>query len=149
MSNNLEQIVNFPTRDNNTLDLILCKDENNNNMSASILPPLIYTDHEHIIASFEYITKINSTSPDESKILNYKYAQADYNSVNNFLSSINCYLYFSECNGVENICSAFMSKIKESIDLYVPRRKESMHKNKKFVPNLIRKLIPKKKIIME
>ena len=40
-------------------------------MSASILPPLIYTDHKPIIASFEYITKINSTSPDELKILNY------------------------------------------------------------------------------
>ena len=37
-----------------------------------------------------------------------------------------------------------MSEIRESIDLYVLRRKESMYKNKKFVPNLIRKLIAKK-----
>ena len=84
MSNNLKKIVKFPTRDNNTLDLILCKDENNSYMSASILPPLIYTGHEHIIASFEYITKINCPSPDESKILNYNSAQADYNNINNF-----------------------------------------------------------------
>ena len=38
-----------------------------------------------------------------------------------------------------------MSEIRESIDLNVPRRKASMHKNKKFAPNLIRKLITKKK----
>ena len=147
MSNNLEQIVNFPTRDNNTLDLILCKDENNSNMSASILLPLIYTYHEHIISSLEYITKINSTSPNESNILNYNYAQADYNSINNFLSNTNWYLYFSDYNRVEYIWSAFMSIVRESIDLYVLRRKASMHK-KKFVPNFIRKLITKK-IILE
>ena len=123
MSNNLEQIINLPTRDNKTLDLILCKNENNNNMSASILPPLISTDHEHIKASFEYTTKINSTSPDESKILNYNYAQADYNSINNFLSNTNWYIYFSECYKVKNIWSAVMSKIRESIDLYETRRK--------------------------
>ena len=59
MANNLNQIIDFPTRANNILDLVLCED-GINSTNASVTSPFIYTDHEHLKVTFEYITNLNN-----------------------------------------------------------------------------------------
>ena len=101
MANNLNQIIDFPTKANNILDLVLCKDVFNST-NASVISPLIRIDHEHLKVTFEYITNLNNTTK-ISKQKNYCFSQANFNSINNYLSNINWYLLFSDCNDVEDL----------------------------------------------
>ena len=57
MENNLTQLVSFPTRKNNLLDLVLCRDLDDRT-DVAICAPLISSDHEHISTTILF-----STSP--------------------------------------------------------------------------------------
>ena len=146
MANNLNQIIDFPTRANNILDLVLCKD-GINSTNASVISPFIYTDHEHLKVTFEYITNLNNTTK-ISKPKNYCFPQADFNSINNYLSNLNWFLLFSDCNDFKDLWTEFISKLTEAIDLYVPCEKQAAAKYmNKPVPNFIRKQINKKRML--
>ena len=146
MANKLNQIIDFPTWANNILDLVLCKD-GFNSTNASVISPLIYTDHEHLKVTFKYITNLNNTTI-ISKQKNYCFPEADFNSINNYLSNINWRLLFSDCKDVVNLWTKFINKLKEGIDLHVPCKKQVAVKYKnKPVPNFIRKLMNKMRML--
>ena len=146
VANNLNQIIDFLTWANNILDLVLCKD-GFNSTNASVISPLIHTNPEYVKVTFEYITNFNNTTK-TSNPKNYCFPQADFNSINNYLSNINWYLLFSDFKVVEDLWTKFINKLKEAIDLYVPCKKQAAAKYmNKPVPNFIRKLINKKRML--
>jgi hypothetical protein len=143
LSNNLEQIINFPTRGNNVLDLVLCKNFDYV-PHASVESPFILSDHECIKLVVDVKLNNNVKPTNYSNNISYNFRLADYNRINNYLNNINWFLFFSSSMNVEELWNKFMFTLFYAISLYVPRyRAKRKFINK--IPKFIRKLIWKKK----
>ena len=94
LSNNLEQLVVFPTREKNVLDLILCK---NFEYWSQTFPEaqLVPCDHECIKLVVDVkITNIKSDNT-INKPSSFNFKLANYDHINSFLANINWFLLFS------------------------------------------------------
>ena len=80
----------------------------------------------------------------ETKI--YKYNQANYNSINNYLNSINWYLEFSSSKSVEEEYNCLISHLNLARDKYIPYKilNDNINTNQK-IPHHLRKTIIKKR----
>ena len=92
INNRLTQIVDFPTREDNILDLIFCNDVNYISR-AYCVEPFVLSDRENIFVTID-LAAINVThSPDYLSTIdkfscNYNFKNADYVSLFNYLCSV-------------------------------------------------------------
>ena len=93
MENDLTQIVFSPTRNNNFLDLVLCRNTCNS-VEAQICAPLETSDHEHINLSILYYINTQNKSASALKEIISDFEAADYESINNYLQNTNWFLSF-------------------------------------------------------
>jgi hypothetical protein len=99
MELNLTQLVNFPTRKENYLDLAFCR--NISDIKANLFLQLIPSDHECIslsISSLEYHTVQSKVN----KVKIFDFQNTDFNQIINYLNNINWWLEFSKCNDIND-----------------------------------------------
>ena len=134
-NNALEQIINFNTRDDNILDLVLCR-----NMKyltiANIAYSLVNSDHECI----KLIIEMDNTNNTDHKLRKYKYnfRKADYKSLSKYLSSINWFLSLSQCLDNNTCWETFKNILQKGIRENVPMTCQNKHNKRNFLPNYIK-----------
>ena len=151
INNGLTQIVDFPTRKDNILDLIFCNDANYISR-AYCVEPFVLSDHENIFFTIDLAATNVTLSPDYLSTIdefscNYNFKNADYISLSNYLCSVNWYLMFSQCNTNDAWC-LFKKCLWYAISHFVPIKKPSNSKkrtHKDTTPQYLRKLSYKKK----
>ena len=100
--------MDFPTRKDNILNLIFCNDANYISR-AYCVEPFVLSDYENIFLTI-YLAAITVTlSPDYLSTIdefsyNYNFKNADYDSLSNYLCSVDWYLMFSQCNTNDTWC---------------------------------------------
>ncbi len=146
LENSLEQLVNFPTRGSNTLDLVLCRYVSIANDICTV-PPIVSSDHEYIHFSMvvDYVNKKLLGELNKNKYA-YCFERADFNCIAAYLGSVNWIREFSYLQSVDEWYSCFLNHMHKSIELFVPSRKIDVNNNR-HIPKRIKRLLSKKKII--
>ena len=120
-----EQCVDFPTRLDNVLDLVLCSTRMLLN-SVQCEPPFSTSDHASILCNIMVQKNLND---DCELIPNFR--KADYTLINAFLATIDWNSVFENCRCTNDYWSAFKDVINTAIYNFVP-----------FVPSGKRKYTP-------
>jgi Endonuclease-reverse transcriptase len=141
LSNSLDQIVTFPTRSNNILDLVFCKNFPHLPQAECVIP-LVSSDHESIKFTFDVPNTSYKSKLKKTNRLNFR--KTDFNSLNNFLLNTNWFLLFSQYNNVEEVWGVFIQVLYDGINLFVPVLRTNYSKHRVIIPKLIKRLINKK-----
>lgn len=133
----LSQLITSPTHiDGNTLDLVIASTPENI-LNIELLEPLTVTcDHQMIKLSIR-----STTSNKIPRQNNFNFYLADYNKINQYLSSINWEDIFSFSNNIEDMYNDFLEVIHMSIELYTP---ETKIYSKPKMPKEIRTMLKEK-----
>ena len=108
------QCVNFPTRGQNILDLVLCSDRNLiQNIVGNV--PLGMSDHDSIVMKLQPLTREAETQP-----LRPDFKKADYNLINSFLITLDWADIYKDCIDAQDYFKAFMNVINTVIYKFVP-----------------------------
>jgi len=119
LENSYSQIVHFPTRDANILDLILTNDASLFTVVNSDLP-VGTSDHSSV--KFEVILPIDSHVPSLNTVaVKYKWHLGDYEGMNTFLSDINWYSVIYSHPSAHDAWNAFRNILYFAVDSFVPR----------------------------
>ena len=133
----LEQIVHFPTRKENTLDLFFT---NNPNLIDSVKPIPGISDHDSIVqVNFNVSAPVQKTKP--HKI--YKFKQANFDKMREELSIFSSE-YFqnnSHLNSVDTNWISLKKKLLEVMDKYIPSKMSSTQFNLPYVTRGIKRKI--------
>ena len=107
------QLVNFPTRGDNTLDLIFCPDKG---VLKSIehVAPFCDSDHDSILCCIYNHTKIVEAVSKPS------FQKADYGLINAFLSTVDWNVVYANCSTTNEHWAAFKNVINTAIFNFVP-----------------------------
>ena len=129
------QLVNFPTRGDKTLDIIL---SNNQNILKHLYmaPPIKNSDHICITGHLSLAVSI----PSNSMIYKKDYFHMELNLINQFLK-LN-YLRFGESKNSDSYYTIFNSLIDSIKSNYVPEKRYHVYKNEIY-PHYIFKLYKK------
>ena len=134
-NNSLVQLVDFPTRGDNMLNVILT-DNAQQIVNIHPLPPIGNSDHLtiswNLILDSDSVSNLSIEPPSvhssrDYNFINYKYYKADWQSITNVLSSINWYNEFDVCETVDECWDRFCFAIKNSFDLYIPQKPTRYH----------------------
>ena len=148
----LHQIVDFPTRSQAILDLVLVNDPLlvSNLRAAS---PIATSDHNSILFKFYLHNLDNNVDESPSQKLNtsittktYFFHDADWQSFNNHLQNLEWLSIFGDCRTVDDYWLCFKSVLYDCIELYVPFKAGSTgtaKRSKSKYPISIRKLMNK------
>ena len=128
----LWQHIKQPTRGKNTLDLVLSSEENMIE-EIEISCPISNSDHNTIF--FQLICNIDE---EESKVVNYSYDKADYQSIRKGLQTIKWNSQFLG-KSVEDMWSFWKNVMVKYRDAYVPKAKNYKRSFPKWMTGKIRK----------
>ena len=166
-SNSFSQLVNFPTRESNILDLILVDDPTIISDVHSTAP-IGSSDHLCVMFNLELTADDNNSfSNDVNEAVNnvsdfnylnlsyYYLNKADWVAVNEFLSGVDWNDLLMCYNSIDDCWDSFYALIVYAINLHAPvRRSSTVHhyrssrnrasKRYKYYPKHIRKLCSKK-----
>jgi hypothetical protein len=153
MNNGSHQIVDFPTREENILDLVFVNDPlliSNVTMN----PPISSSDHNCVLFNFHFnYINVNSNCLNNipvSVCKSYCFHEADWQSINDCLCNIDWLDTFSQCFTVDDYWSCFRNIIITLLDKYVPTRLsceggiENLNSKRPKYPLSIKKLLNKK-----
>jgi Reverse transcriptase (RNA-dependent DNA polymerase)/Endonuclease-reverse transcriptase len=141
----LYQFVNFPTRDDNVLDLVL-SDHMEAIYSISSGPPLGLSDHCCVNFNVNFIID-RSTFHDANAIRqDYSWYRADFTSMVNYLSCVDWYSLVCNNPSASAAWDCFISILRDCITRYVPLRAINNSGNIRY-PRHIRKLFVDKRCI--
>lgn len=132
----LHQIVSFPSRQSNFLDLIFT---NNDQIYSSLSPvePFQSKAHSSDHIGIEAYFKFPKSYVIKQKQKDFK--NANYLVINTLLKSINWVNFFSDCTDVDSIFHKFQTFILCIIDQYVPEK--FLHSPTPKMPQHIRSMI--------
>jgi hypothetical protein len=131
LNNGLTQLVTFPTRQNNTLDLILTdRVDNLSNIQAQ--PPFGNSDHESICFQIQH-----STESQNINIEHLDFKKANFADMNVYFAQILQDDYFSSCITVDDMWEKFTTCITHAIDIFVPKVKIRSKSRKHYPKNII------------
>ena len=131
----LFQFVNFPTRANNILDVVISS--NNNVFSVKPHPPLGASDHA--VISFS----IDETCDDSFEpFYIFDYDSADYELINAYLMTINWDYFFHGCTNTHEHYARFHDLIAHIHNEFIPVK--FIHKHRNFNDRKWKKLYRKK-----
>jgi len=109
-----EQMVDFPTRLNNCLDLILCSNRSMVKTMESE-PPFCESDHISI-----YCELLFHRRSQENVCLKPCFQKADYSLINAYLSTLDWDIVYRDCTSTNQYWSAFKNIIDTAIYNFVP-----------------------------
>ena len=139
----LEQLVNVATRNNNILDLIFTNDMNTV-VNVSVDDPFSNSDHSTV--SFNVFITSNSV-PETSRACDarivYNFDNADWRSINLYLSHVDFDYLFVSYSSVVDVFTAFYNVLYDCISLYVPVKRVGKTR-KPHYPYYIQRLVRKK-----
>ena len=119
LKNSYSQIVHFPTRDANILDLILTNDASLFTVVDSDMP-VGTSDHSPI--KFEVMLPMHSHLPSHNTaVVKYKWHLGDYEGMNIFLLDVNWYSVICSHPSAHDAWKAFMDILHLAVDSFVPR----------------------------
>ena len=95
--NGLTQLVTEPTRDEHTLDIVLCSDVLCCD-DVCVLPPVGNGDHN--VVSLSISVSLPSTSLKYNDVLRPNFSKANWSDMNNFLASVNWCVEFGDCKTI-------------------------------------------------
>ena len=136
----LEQLVNFPTREQNTLDLLLTSLPN---LFENVHSQDKLSDHEVISAHF----KVSAPPRKSQRRKCYLYNKGDYNSMRQETLSFAKNKYFNghaNSRSVEENWGTIKSFLKDLVDKYIPSKMTRSTQSLPWVTGKIRKLIRKR-----
>src|SRR5437870_2208406 len=128
-NNSLLQLVKFPTRENNLLDIIL-SDHSQQISNISSFAPIGTSDHLTLLfdLALEYDIESNICTDalfvsniDCYNFSNYKYNLADWANIRIYLSTINWYELFGKCVSVEECWTCFCSVLHDIFNTFIPK----------------------------
>lgn len=125
IGNGLEQLVNFSTRNNNILDLVI-SNEPGIVQCLSLGPEIDGCDHNTILGFFIHQEAKSKTM----SIRNYK--GADYTEFNCLLANLDWVDIFKEIVDVETIWQIFLSILSFYVDVFIPTCTFTKTKNCNF-----------------
>jgi len=111
--NALHQVVNFPTRDDNLLDLCLTSDTVIIS-NIECLSPFAASDHNQVCVHL----KLKLPNQNRNSFPNF--AKANYDGIKNILSSLSWPDLFNDCISTENFYSVFSNILNSLIKQFVP-----------------------------
>lgn len=121
LENSLTQVVNFSTRQNNILDIILTNDIH---QIISICPNYPFANSDHNSISFKI--PINEKIDNQHACFYELYKHTDFLSMNTFLAEIDWAFLFRDCVHINDFWFIFKQTLLHCIDLYVPVRKQKV-----------------------
>ena len=117
LCNSFDQIVTIPTRKNNILDLVLCR-----NLDplpyVNIIPPLIDTDHKFIQFCLPIYSMNNKV---KESIYHRNFQKANYYDINEYIMNINWALELSRFTNVNDRYD-FLQNLYTALDIFVPMK---------------------------
>ena len=144
----LSQMVNFHTRLQNLLDVVLT-DDPQCLLSVNPCPPLGQSDHDGV--TFEVLLSTDDSFSLSVSVHEYfLWRTADFNGMNEFLASVNWYNIVC-CNpDPAALWSAFTNVLATAVNVFVPTKLPAPRRNKQFLngkhyPVEIRKAVNKKR----
>ena len=125
----LRQLINFPTRNDNLLDILLTDDDQLIRSVASY-PPFGHSDH--CVIQF-FISLMFDWQPndvhDSDSVTRYNWMQADYDSMHIYLSCVDWLSMVCLNPCAQSLWSAFIKELRVAIDLFVPVHTKSHRSN--------------------
>jgi hypothetical protein len=144
----LTQFVNQPTRNNNSLDLVLCSSSSFASY-INVLPPISTSDHYTILLRPNVPTNINMHH-NETPNTFFDYAHADFDSLNNYLFTVDWNTQFLYCFDVDEWWTTFSKILTDGINCFVPQVSSSKHiknRNRCRYPHFIRLMLNCKAVL--
>lgn len=120
LTNSLVQVVNFPTRESNYLDIALLNDVHILE-SVDSLEPLGSSDHCQVVLTIKPPRGFQANAPEGPRV--YCFAKANYHAMEFHLSGINWELMFSCCLSVSQQVDALNSILNNLFASYIPLSK--------------------------
>ena len=118
------QVVNFPTRGENLIDLIFCSDRN---YFKQVEPgmPFATSDHNSIMCKLSHFNV-------HDKIANFRpcFKKADYKLINSFLATIDWACVYNNCITIDDYWDSFKNIMNSIIFNFVPFVNTSKQGNK-------------------
>lgn len=117
---NLTQIVDFPTRGQNILDLIFVSN-NFPKINVNQLPPLGKSDHHCIVATLEYNPKNHHTSQNNIS-RDFDFKKGNYLALNQYFNNISWNFLLSPHykNDINSLYSDFLQTIYLGMEHFIP-----------------------------
>ena len=139
------QYVNQPTRNNNILDIVMAT-------SATFLSELFLSEPLGTSDHNKVIFRVNAHAVNSPEwVTYYDFVSADYNAINQYLSSLNWNEIFSHSINVDDSWSVFSTILHDVFIHFVPIRSyivnSSVKSNKIRYPRYIRRMIHNKAIL--
>ena len=150
--NGLHQIIEFPTRGDNVLDLVFVNDPLLIS-DANVYPPISTSDHNSVILNFYFgnidtAANLSDYNIDKESNKMYCFNQADWVSINEHLCSIDWLSTFKYCITVDDYWQCFHSIMITCLNNFVPTLSSTnctmANKKRQKYPLHIRKLLNKK-----
>jgi len=137
------QIVQFPTRGPNILDVVLV---DNVHAVLNILHHPSFSSSDHVVVLFSLLFG-NDCADSSLKSNRYCWYDANFDNMIGFLESINWLHVISSFPSVESMWTAFCQILKQAIDAFVPKcgsngKPQSI---KRLYPRFVRKELFKKR----
>jgi hypothetical protein len=152
INNGFSQLVTEPTRQENTLDLVLCNDPlliSDCRVGVPFGCGSHVSDHCTVVFSMTLPDRFNyndvaSLQPPFVYTKDFKHA--DFVSINHFLNGIDWYGMLANDHDVNSIWSNFTTALSTAIDLFVPTRKVTVRGkgDYKHYPRHIQRMFDKK-----
>ena len=129
-----EQRVNFPTRNENVLDLVLCSTRM---LISSVLcePPFCCSDHSSILCHLTDYYCASQEAP-----LKPCFKKADYEMINAFLATIDWDEVYAHCITANDYWQAFQNILNTAVYNYVPFVSSVKHRHSPWFNNDIKRL---------
>jgi hypothetical protein len=145
INNGLSQFVHEPTRGNNILDLIL---SNDSHAVFDVLfhPPFSTSDHLSLSWNAWFPGVIDKECDRHNNA--YNFARADYDALDNYLSSVNWVQAFSTCHplDIEGLWLIFKQVLFDVISVCVPIGAPAKSSKRKY-PRYIHTALSRKKVL--
>jgi len=116
----LTQVVDFNTRLQNVLDIVLT-DEPQRILKVTSKPPLGQSDHDML--KFDVMVDDQLSSHDSTPLLRYQWHLMDCVAANNYLRNIDWYSVICVNPSPDSMWSAFMNIMNDVTNLFVPVKK--------------------------
>ena len=121
------QIIDFPTHDDNILDVVLTTDVN---IVDHVRPdvPFGASDHAMVLFSVTFVSD-SQYRVDESPFCVYNWDLADYDAIENDLLDVDWYSLVTMHPSAPHLWDEFMSILYATIEWHVPKRNSAKHRN--------------------
>jgi len=143
------QMVDFPTRGNNVLDLLLTTEPS---LFTAVKSECPFGSSDHSSVVFDIVlpcvSRTASPSPSPAAGSSYDWYSGDFDAISSFLEGIDWFTVVCDHPSASDAWNTFVSILRTAIDLYVPcRHTNNLHKpeRKLHCPRAMRKCATKKR----